>query len=282
MPIVLTVHDSAPFNDAPGSSIQRLGATTILRAFDRLIVHTDRARQRLLHYGVEPDRIAQIAHGLLYEGRAPGSRRATETPADDGRIEILQFGKIKPYKGVDVLIRAVAALPAELRDRLRVRVVGKPYMDVQPLLDLARSLGVERFFVFDFRFVADEEIEPLFSGCHALVMPYREIDASGVLMTAFTFGRPVVATAIGAFAEILEDGRHGLLVPPDDPASLAAAMAVMIGDPDRRRGMAAEIARLGATLPSWTAIAEQTVGLYSRVLRERALTGAARGWSGAA
>jgi len=56
----------------------------------------------------------------------------------------------------------------------------------------------------------------------------------------------------------------------------------MIGDPDRRRGMAAEIARLGATLPSWTAIAEQTVGLYRRVLRERALTGAARGWSGAA
>jgi glycosyltransferase involved in cell wall biosynthesis len=102
-----------------------------------------------------------------------------------------------------------------------------------------------------------------------------------VLMTAFTFGRPVVASAIGVFAEMLEDGRHGLLVPPDDPASLAAALAVMIGDPERRRSMAAEIGRLGAALPSWTGIAEQTVGLYRHVLRERAQTGVARGWSGA-
>src|SRR5439155_2514782 len=155
-------------------------------------------------------------------------------------VEFLQFGQIKPYKGVDVLIRATALLPATVRDRLRVRVVGKPYMDVRPLLDLARSLAVERHFSFEFRYVPEPEIEPLFAGCHAVVMPYREIDASGVLMTALTFGCPVIVSAIGAFAEMLEDRRYGLLVPPDDPASLAAAMTTMIADPDRRRRMAAE------------------------------------------
>src|SRR6185295_3614623 len=161
-------------------------------------------------------------------------------------------------------------------------VVGKPFMDVRPLLDLARSLEVERTFAFDFRHVAETEIEPLFAGCHALVMPYREIDASGVLMTALTFVRPVIASAIGAFSEMLEDGRHGLLVPPDDPRSLAAAMATMISDPDRRRHMAAEVSRLVGSVPSWMAIAEQTVSLYRRALRERGMGPAACGLSGAA
>jgi glycosyltransferase involved in cell wall biosynthesis len=280
MPIVLTVHDSAPFNDAPGSSIQRLGATSILRLFDRLVVHTDRARQRLLDYGVDGERVERIPHGLLYEGASPQARSPVAVPADDGVIEFLQFGKIKPYKGVDVLIRAVAALPPALRDRMRVRIVGKPYMDMGPLLDLVRSLSVERSVIFDLRFVDDAEIGRLFEACHALVMPYREIDASGVLMTAFTFGRPVVASAIGAFSEMLEDGRHGLLVPPDDPAALATAMATVIADPEGRLRMTAEMARLGAAIPSWTAIAEQTVGLYRRALGARAP--AAQGLSGAA
>ena len=181
-----------------------------------------------------------------------------------------------------MLIRATALLPAALRDRLRVRVVGKPYMDVRPLLDLARSLEVERNFVFEFRHVAEAEIEPLFAGCHAVVMPYREIDASGVLMTALTFGRPIVASAIGAFAEMLEDRRHGLLVPPDDPASLAAAIAALIADPERRRHMAAEVGRLVGSVPTWTEIAEQTVSLYHRALRERGVAPAARGLTGAA
>ena len=282
MLIVLTVHDSALFNDAPGSPIQRLGAMRVLRVFDRVIVHTERGRGRLLQYGVGADRIARIAHGLLHGGAPRVTGRAVAAPAEDGPVEFLQFGQIKPYKGVDVLIRATALLPATVRDRLRVRVVGKPYMDVRPLLDLARSLEVERHFSFEFRHVPEPEIEPLFAGCHAVVMPYREIDASGVLMTALTFGRPVIASAIGAFAEMLEDRRHGLLVPPDDPASLAAAMTTMIADPDRRRRMAAEIGRLVGSVPSWTAIAEQTVSLYRRALRERGMSPAARGLSGAA
>ena len=282
MPIVLTVHDSAPFNNAPGSSIQQIGATQVLKVFDRVIVHTERGRRRLLQYGVGADRITRIAHGLLHGGATGLAGRAVAAPADDGRLELLQFGQIKPYKGIDVLIRATALLPAELRDRLRVRVVGKPYMDVRPLLDLARTLEVERNFDFDFRHVAEAEIEPLFAGCHAVVMPYREIDASGVLMTALTFGRPVVASAIGAFAEMLEDRRHGLLVPPDDPTSLAAAIAALITDPERRRRMAAEVGRLVGSVPTWTAIAEQTVSLYRRALRERGVGQAARGLTGAA
>jgi len=104
------VHDSAPFNNAPGSSIQRIGATQVLKVFDRVIVHTERGRRRLLQYGVGADRITRIDHGLLHGGAAGVAGRAVAAPVEDGRLELLQFGQIKPYKGIDVLIRATALL----------------------------------------------------------------------------------------------------------------------------------------------------------------------------
>src|SRR5262249_25644147 len=109
LPLVLTLHDSTPFNDAPSSPIQRIGTTSILTAFDRLIVHTERAKRRLGQQGIDPDRVHQIPHGLLHQTPAPIASEAA-LPADD-RVEFLQFGHIKPYKGVDLLIRAVAGLP---------------------------------------------------------------------------------------------------------------------------------------------------------------------------
>jgi len=155
-------------------------------------------------------------------------------------------------------------------------------MDVRPLLDLARSLEVERNFVFEFRHVAESEIEPLFAGCHAVVMPYRRDRRQRRADDGADIRTPRRRLAIGAFAEMLENGRHGLARPADDPASLAAAMAALIADPERRRRMAAEIGRLVGSVPTWTAIAEQTVSLYRRTLRERGVGPAARGISGAA
>src|SRR5579883_283031 len=66
-PLVLTAHDSRPFNTNPSSIIQKLGATAVLGRFDRVIVHTEQARNRLAQYGVEPARIARIAHGFLHD-----------------------------------------------------------------------------------------------------------------------------------------------------------------------------------------------------------------------
>ena len=64
-PTILTVHDSAPFNSDPRSIVQRIGVISIMKSFDRLIVHTNRARQRLISYGLPPAKVAIIPHGIL-------------------------------------------------------------------------------------------------------------------------------------------------------------------------------------------------------------------------
>src|SRR5581483_4045033 len=110
-PVVLTAHDSQPLNGTP-SPLQTLGAIGILREFDGVIVHTEAARERLIAYGVRPGRVVRIAHGPLHE---PPQGAAPREPAAAGKVRFLLFGKLKDYKGADVLIEAYRRLPREVQ-----------------------------------------------------------------------------------------------------------------------------------------------------------------------
>lgn len=257
-PLLLTVHDTLPFNGNAGSSLQNVGAKDVWSAFERLIVHTRQGEERLREQGIAPSRIERIAHGLLNESQATPS----QTAASDAPVDFLLFGQIKPYKGIDVAIRAYARLDQSVRARCRLRIVGKPYMDTAPLIELARSLGVEDQVLFDFRFVPDDEMAEMLARADALLFPYREIEASGVLMAAIAHGRPLIASRLGAFGELIKDGENGFLVEPGDDRALAAAMSLMILQPERREIMAEGMARLRQSIPSWREIARQTAGVY--------------------
>jgi glycosyltransferase involved in cell wall biosynthesis len=96
-----------------------------------------------------------------------------------------------------------------------------------------------------------------------VVLPYRRIDQSGVLFAALALGRPLVATRVGGFAEVVEQHGAGLVVPPEDPAALAAALIEVLRDPARREAMAAA-SRAAADGPfSWDAIAAATKRVYT-------------------
>jgi glycosyltransferase involved in cell wall biosynthesis len=265
-PLILTVHDSNPYQGAPGTGILRAGTSALFREFDAIVVHTEQSRKRLIAKGVPDVKIAKIAHGMLH-GALRVAPPETARGGDDATVEFLAFGKIKPYKGVDVLIRAVALLSPSQRARSRFRVVGKPYMNMQPLIALIESLGLGDCFELDLRFASEEEMPRLFERASVVVFPYREIDASGVLMTALSAGRAIVASRIGLFGELLTDGSEALLVPPDDPPALAAALGRMIDDRALREAIAERVCRFRNAIPSWTEIGRQTHELYEHAAR---------------
>ena len=105
---------------------------------------------------------------------------------------ILCFGLVRPYKGVDVLLEAAREL-----DGAEVWVVGMPRMDLAPLRALAERCRARVRFVD--RFITDPEIPAYFRRADLVVLPYRQIEQSGVLYTALAFGKPIVASAIGGF-----------------------------------------------------------------------------------
>jgi glycosyltransferase involved in cell wall biosynthesis len=260
---VLTVHDSAPFNGNPRSALQAAGAIKIMASFDRLIVHTEAAAQRLRTYGLPASQVVRIPHGPL-EGSTAPVRRAPRS--EHAPVTVLLFGRIKHYKGTDLLLRAAAEMRRELLARTRIRIVGQPFIDMAPLHELVANAGIGDYVQIEPRFVSDQEVPELLGSADIVALPYREIDASGVLMTAISAGVPIVATRVGLFAELLQDGVHGKLVAVEDHQALARALETLVESDELRERMGASVRALRDALPSWNSIAEQTTSLYEALV----------------
>lgn len=247
-PLVLTVHDSVPYNGEKRLFFRRLGQELVLKLAHRVIVHTQSARQTLLAQGVPAERIHVIPHGPLglTVGAAPPAPR-------DPRWTLVLFGEIKPYKGLDVLIAAVAAVPPTVRRDLRVVVAGRPRMDMAPLLARIGAAELQEHFDLRLKRLSEEEMAALFAEADGFVFPYWQIDASGVYHLVQSLGKWLIASRVGVFAESMR-AQDGRLVPPGDVAALARALEEAVAT--RPVG--------GARAPaaSWNDIGSATRALY--------------------
>ena len=257
-PVVLTVHDVMPLNGASG--VQVSGFDRLFDAADRLVVHTDRARSALVGRGVPADKIAVIAHGPLTLRCAP--KKVANAP--DGRWRIVLFGRLKPYKGVDLLVEALGGLSAAERDRLEVVVAGEPTIATEPILARAQALGLdERVLRFVFKRLTDQDMADLLTSADAFIFPYRTINASGVLFLVADMRKWLIASPLGAFTDMLEHRPDlGTLVDPEDARALGRAMVDSIG-----RVPAPTAATL---VPSWEAIGAKTLELYRSIITPKA------------
>ena len=179
---------------------------------------------------------------------------------------VMFFGNIEAYKGVDVLIRAFAQLPKDLRARTQLLVAGSPNTDVVSLQKLARDLGIEQRVVWMLGYIREEGVQQLFRSATIVALPYRAIDQSGVLMTAVAFGKAIVASRTGGFPEVITDGVNGILVTPGNVLQLAAALQELLVNPVRRQAMEQATSDLARTELSWASSARKTIALYETVL----------------
>lgn len=258
MAVVLTVHDTVPYNGQRFGLLRRAGFDGLLASADRLVVHTRGAADNLVARGVPRQRIAVVPHGPL---ALPGADERPPPPAD-GRYTVVLFGSIKLYKGLDVLVEALAALDADTRRRLRVVVAGNPSIDLGPIR--ARIAETTLNDVVEFRLgrLPDREAAAVLAEADAFVFPYRQIDASGVYHLVRPLGRWIVATRVGVFAEDLDGSGRGVAVPPGDVPALAAALAAAVQDRPTPVPL--------AETEGWAAIGSATRALYEEIAREKA------------
>jgi glycosyltransferase involved in cell wall biosynthesis len=140
-------------------------------------------------------------------------------------------------------------------------------MPADPLKALARELGVEGRVFWDLRFVDEAEVAAYFAQSDVVVLPYRRIDQSGVLMIALAFGKPIVASRVGGFAETIQDGVHGFLVEPGNVESLAQALTRLLVDNKLRAQMGKAVQELASGKFSWDSIAKKTASVYEALGR---------------
>ncbi len=218
-PVLLTVHDSVPFNGHRMPFFQRFAADLPIKLAHRVIVHSKTAKQELVRRGIAEEKIAVVPHGPLPLKAAP-----RKTGERDSRWTFAMFGYLKPYKGIDLVIEAAGALRDKFRDKVRFVIAGSAQMDIAPLRARIAELGIADMVELRDGYLSNEALAGLLDDADCILFPYRQIDASGAYYMAKPLGKWIVASAVGVFADDIIDGQTGALVPPSDSRALARAL----------------------------------------------------------
>lgn len=261
-PLVVTVHDTVPYNGDRMTFLQRWGFDLPLRLADRVIVHTRAGREALLRRGSPDQKLRVIPHGALALSTAPSP--AALADRTDARYCFVLFGELKSYKGLDVLVEALALMPPALRAQLRVIVAGRPRMELGPILARSEQLGVRDVLDVRPQRQSEQEMADLFALADCFLFPYRQIDASGVYFLVKGLQKWLIASNVGIFAEELRDGEQGQLIAVGDPAALAQAMSSAVLT--RRKPVPV------AQGTDWSQIGQTTRELYHEAQASRGLS----------
>jgi glycosyltransferase involved in cell wall biosynthesis len=253
-PLVLTAHDVLPREPRRG---QLDAQRRLYECCDAVVVHSEHGRRRLTgELAIDPALVHVVPHGA-FEHLVPEAEPPSAPLPQTDRPVVLCFGLMRPYKGIDLLLQAWAGV-----DDADLWIAGMPRMDISPLL--AAAPPNVRFVP---RFITDGELPAYFRRADLVVLPYRQIDQSGVLFTALAFGKPLLLSDVGGFPEIAATGAARTF-PAGDVSSLRESLRELLGDHSALAGMAENARALAEGPYSWRAIAVSTLALYESLLRE--------------
>ena len=143
---------------------------------------------------------------------ADEARRQVGLPTE-GRY-VLFFGFIRDYKGLDLLLDAMADERLKAMD-VRLVVAGEFYGDAKPYMEQVERLGLGERLVLKTDFIPDSEVNRYFCAADIVAQPYKSATQSGVTQIAFHFEKPMLVTNVGGLPEIVPDGKVGFVVEPD-------------------------------------------------------------------
>jgi D-inositol-3-phosphate glycosyltransferase len=131
----------------------------------------------------------------------------------DGKY-ILFFGFIRDYKGLDLLLNAMA--DQRIKNlKIKLLVAGEFYTNSKPYFEIIREKNLEENVIMSNDFIPDSDVAKYFSACDIVVQPYKNATQSGVTQIAFHFNKPMITTNVGGLAEIVPDGKVGYVISPD-------------------------------------------------------------------
>jgi glycosyltransferase involved in cell wall biosynthesis len=263
MKVVLTLH-----NVRPHERSRLYGATTrvLCRLANRCVVHSEsNYRQALRELKLPENQLRMIRPGApSFFNDGPADRAAARCALDlpaEGPV-LLCFGAIRPYKGIDVLLRAFARVLPEVPSAALL-IAGQPWGDWKPHQDLMDQLRIGASVRTHLKYIPSDEVKTYFHAADLCVLSYTHFDGqSAAGLTAMAFSKPMIVTDVGGLPELVSDPRS--VVPPNDVDVLAERIAECLKDPERLARMRDDAAELAQTF-SWDRIAEESVALYESV-----------------
>ena len=262
--IVYTVHNPLPHDKE--TALNKFFYGLVYSVADHLIFHCQATAddfQRV--FPLKKDKWSIIPCGTFFTDREPVSRKDARKrlgwPEDD--TVIVFQGQVKPYKGLDILLRAMA----DLRTNQRVRLVVSGnfrFANKANYRELFDSVGENvSLDVFD-EVPSDERYVDLACGADLFVLPYRSGTASMPGMTAVRFGAPLIVTNVGALPEMLGESLKEYVVEADNADALREALERFLRlDPLQRKTFGETLRQRGKDCFGWDNIARQTIAVYN-------------------
>jgi len=266
--VVLTVHDVETFAGPGGPS--RTIISKAYQAADWLIVHNEVSKAELIEtLGVSVNKISVVPHGnFLHTLDIIPDREEARNSLEIERSArvILFFGHIKQVKGLDLLLEAmpsvVSAVPAAM-----LLIAGRPWKSDFLVYEAQMArLGIESYCRCHIGFVADDHVATYFAAAELVVLPYRRIYQSGVILQAMSYSKAVVVSDLPGMTEIVRDRVNGYTFPSADIQKLSEAIIRALSNDAERSLMAANGLEYIRRYHDWYQIGKATANIYRAVL----------------
>ncbi len=264
--IVITAHDVESF----AGKYSQKGARQIFAGVDRVIAHNRVSQKELLHQtGLTKETIAIIPHGN-YLNAIPVSPSPAEARM---RLNLelkspvlLFFGQIKEVKGLDVLLQALPAVVSKF-PTLKLLVAGKVWKDDFSKYDrIIQENDLRQHVELHIRYIPDQNVATFYRSADLVVLPYRKIYQSGVLLMAMSYGVPVLTSALEGMVEIVNDGVNGFVFEDGNVEKLSLRLVDLLSNPISAKKVALQGKSFVQEHHSWDHVGRETVALYASLL----------------
>jgi glycosyltransferase involved in cell wall biosynthesis len=264
---VFTAHNVLPHEVLPGEeTAYRLLYNTVAG----LIVHSGASENALrslmgTNFNTPVSVIPHGHYGELVESDGLTRSAALKLLGLSDMRYVVFFGAIRPYKGVDILLRAVAGL-SDWPSDLKVLIAGHMMAGIseEDLYGLRDELRIQERTILKLEYFPEQYIPAIFAVADLVVLPYRKIDQSGILMAALAAGRPVLCTPVGGFPEVV-NSNIGFVAEDSAAPSLTKALAQALSHRHSWEDMGAEARKRARLHYSWNNIAKKTLRFYEEL-----------------
>lgn len=257
--LVFTIHNLCPHSmkDDERDAYNIIFAKA-LALFDSFVVHTEQTKEDVcMLFHLAEDSVNVIHHGVF----VPESVKFERKEWNPDEVRIIMYGAQNWYKGTDIFVDAISLLPKEIKSKIQVSICGVVDSEMEKACsnkDTGLDINWMSFYLTDQQLY--EEIEK----SDIIVLPYRRISQSGVLLLALATKRIIVTSDLPTFKETLSEYSDDLFFKSGDPQSFARLLGKYV-DGTIERTKILDSLELLCEKYSWTSAAQKTICLYRSI-----------------
>ncbi len=253
VPRVVTIHD--PVQRLWERNPIHLVQPFVFKQADYFILLSDKFKQDLLSRNIATENIEVIPHGIFDYYLQDNNSKQTEKR----KKTILFFGKIKPYKGLNVLLKAYPLLKDKYQE-IRLVIAGAGNIS-----EYERQLKGLTDVYIDNRWLTDVDVDHYFKEADVVVLPYLDASQSGIIPIAYAYGLPVVVSNVGGLGEQVIEGETGFLVEADNEQQLMGATLKLLKDDKLRQLMGKKAKEYAVNNWGWDKLADRLLNIFYKL-----------------